>query len=40
MEMCFRGKLRGSGFGRHSKLELFKHKNGRKLKENVLFVNK
>ena len=26
VEMCFRGKLRGSGFGNYSKLELFEHK--------------
>lgn len=40
MEMCFRGKLRGSGFEHCSKPELFKRKNGGKLKENVLFDNK
>ena len=40
VEMCFRGRLRGSGFEHCSKLELFNHKNGGKLKENVLFDNK
>ena len=40
VEMCFRGKLRGSGLGHCSKSELFKHKNGVKLKENVLFAIK
>ena len=40
VEMCFRGKLRGSGFGRCSKAGFFKRKNSRKLKENVLFDNK
>ena len=40
VEMCFRGKLRGSGFEHCSKPELFKRKNVGKLKENVLFDNK
>ena len=40
VEMCFRGKLRNSGFEHCSKPELFKHKNGVKLKENVLFAIK
>ena len=40
VEMCFRGKLRGSGFEHCSKPELFKRKNGVKLKENVLFAIK
>ena len=40
VEMCFRGKLRGSGLRHCSKSELFKHKNGGKLKENVLFAIK
>ena len=26
VEMCFRGKLRGSGFGHYSKSEFFEHK--------------
>ena len=36
VEMCFRG----SGLRHCSKSELFKHKNGGKLKENVLFAIK
>ena len=37
MEMCFRGKLRGSGFGHYSKLKLFEHKTGYK-KVKVLYL--
>ena len=35
--MCFRGKLRGSGFGHYSKLKLFEHKTGYK-KVKVLYL--
>ena len=35
--MCFRGKLRGSGFGHYSKLELFEQKTGYK-KAKVLYL--